>query len=218
MTKKITRGFIYGLLVSMILIALYLWIQILITGIDPTKRLTSHIATMVLSLSTLIYGVYLKKGLHRFVFTFSTIYIFFAVFLGSTLNFYNLYESIHYDKLIHVYFGYSATLVGLVFISRLEFYQAIKLKHVLIFIFSFSLMIAACWELLEFASDQLFSTTTQGRPQMTLEGIYSVDVGETMFDIIANLIGTLIFMASYSIEKRFKKTFFMKRILSILSE
>src|SRR5690606_7647505 len=191
---------------------------ILVTGMDPTKRLTSHVATIILSLLTLVYGIYFRKGLHRFVFTFSTIYIFFAVFLGSTLNFYNLYESIHYDKLIHVYFGYSATLVGLVFISRLEFYQTFKLKHVLIFIFSFSLMIAACWELLEFTSDQLFSTTTQGRPQMTLEGIYSVDVGETMFDIVANLIGTLIFMASYSIEKRFKKTFFMKRILSILSE
>ncbi len=202
----------------MLITALSLLIYIYATGIDPNKRLTSHFATITLSLLPIVFYMLYKQKVNLFLLTFYTIYICIAVFLGSSLNFYNMYESLHYDKLVHVYFGYSSALVGLYALIKTKNFDGKSLFFLLMFIFSFAMMIAAVWEIFEFTSDRLIGSVTQGRPVMSIEGLPLVDVGETMFDIIANLIGAVLFMIQLSFYHKIKKAGIMKFMITELSK
>lgn len=219
MTNKKTILFVSLLLNAVMLItALSLLIYIYATGIDPNKRLSSHYATIALSLAPMIIYVLYKQRVNLFLLSFYTIYIFIAVFLGSALNFYNMFESIHYDKLVHAYFGYSSALLGLYVLIKTKNFDGKSLFFILLFIFSFAMMIAAVWEIFEFTTDQLFGTVTQGRPVMSIEGLPLVDVGETMFDIIANLIGAVLFMLQLTIYHQRKKAGIMNFMITELSK
>jgi hypothetical protein len=97
----------------MFVTALSLAVMIFVTSDDPTKRLSSHFATMALTLLPTILHFSLKNKLNLFLYVFAALYVFIAVFLGSSLNFYNTYGNLNYDKIVHVFFGYSSALVGL---------------------------------------------------------------------------------------------------------
>jgi|SRR5690606_8362128 len=216
--KKFVVGFTYILNSMMLVTAMILLTMILLTGVDPTKRLTSHIATICFTLIPMLIRLLTKGKFNLFLYLYTAVYVFLAVFLGSSLNFYNLYENIHYDKLIHVFFGYSSALIGLYILIKTNKLNNSNYIFSLLFIFSFAMMISAVWEMFEFASDSLFGTFTQGKPQLIIGGGTSTDVGETMFDIIANFVGAIVFILEYMLFIKTKKTPIMKFMISELSK
>lgn len=204
------------LLTAMFIITFVLMLNILITGSDPLKRFSSHLATMSLTLIAIIIIFIFKTKINVFLYSFFTVYIFLAVFLGSSLNFYNTYENLNYDKLIHVYFGYASALIGLYLFIKFKQFEQSTLLYMIVFVFSFSMMVAGVWELFEFSSDQLFHTVTQGKPLESIYGTFLVDVGETMFDMISNLIGTIILIIPLVLERKYKNTLITKSIINAL--
>jgi len=216
--KKFVVGFTYILNLMMLVTAIILMTMILITGVDPAKRLSSHVATIALTFLPMLIYTFKKEKLNLFLYLFTAIYVFIAVFLGASLNFYNMYEHINYDKLVHVFFGYSSTLIGLYILIKTNKLNTSSLFFNLLFLFSFAMMISAVWEIFEFSSDQFFHTTTQGRPQVIVGGGSLVDVGETMFDIISNLIGALIFMLQLTWYYKTKKAPIMNFMINELSK
>jgi hypothetical protein len=79
-------------------------------------------------------------------------------------------------------------------------------------------MISAVWEIIEFSSDRFFGTVTQGDPLDVIGGGSATDVGETMFDIIANFIGAIIFMIQYTFHHKTKKAPIMNFMINELSK
>lgn len=214
--KRIFITFSIACLLTMFTITFILASIILTTGYDPFKRFSSHLATMGISLILLLFTWFFRKKINTFLLTFATVYVFLAVFLGSSLNFYNYYEYLNYDKIIHVYFGYSSAILGLYAFIKFKQYTQSSVLYMIFFIFSFSMMIAAMWEISEFSSDQFFHTITQGYPREVIDGSFVVDVKETMFDMIANLIGTILFLIGLTLEKTKKNTLITKQIVRAL--
>lgn len=204
--------------VLMFVVAFYLLIYVLATGDDPNGRLLSHFATTTLTALPLITYAVLKEKTNVFLLVFYTFYVFVAVFLGASMNFYNQFENINYDKLIHVFFGYTTAVLGLIVLIKTDKLNHSSLFFNLLFLFSFGMMIEAVWEMLEFSMDQLLGSTTQGVPVLGFNGKYLVDVGETMFDIISNFIGVLIFMIQFAVYTKTKKAPIMHFMIRELSK
>ncbi len=217
-TTKIITYLTLLLNLVMFVTALSLAVMIFVTSDDPTKRLSSHFATMALTLLPTILHFSLKNKLNLFLYVFAALYVFIAVFLGSSLNFYNTYGNLNYDKIVHVFFGYSSALVGLYILLQTKKLNSSSLFFNLLFLFSFALMISAVWEIFEFSSDRFFGTVTQGDPLDVIGGGSATDVGETMFDIIANFIGAIIFMIQYTFHHKTKKAPIMNFMINELSK
>ncbi len=217
-TIKIITVITLLLNIAMFLTALGLSLYILITGEDPTKRLSSHFATMALTLLPSLLHFSFKKKLNLFLYVFVALYVFIAVFLGSSLNFYNTYGNLNYDKIVHVFFGYSSALIGLYILLQTKKLNSSSLFFNLLFLFAFAMMISAVWEMFEFSSDRLFGTVTQGDPLDVIGGGSATDVGETMFDIIANFIGAIIFMLQFILHHKTKKAPIMNFMINELSK
>src|SRR5690606_21620798 len=130
----------------------------------------------------------------------------------------NQFENINYDKLIHVFFGYTTAVLGLIVLIKTNKLNQSSLFFNLLFIFSFGMMIEAVWEMLEFSMDQLLGSTTQGVPVLGFNGKYLVDVGETMFDIISNFIGVLIFIIQFTFYTKTRKAPIMSFMIRELSK
>ncbi len=202
--------------IIVVLISIYLIIETYITKNDPYDRLSSHYASAIISFLPILYLLIFKKDSNPFIVGLSTIYIFLAVFLGASLNFYNLYGNIHYDKLIHVFMGYCSALIGLFILIKSKSIISLKTPITILFIFSFALMIAGIWEMLEFSKDMITGSEVQGKRLLTISGIEVIDVGETIFDMIANLTGAIIFSLQYLFHQKTKKCYLMKFYLHYL--
>ncbi|WP_050613824.1 hypothetical protein [Bacillus testis] len=108
-------------------------------------------------------------------------FIFVSVGLGT---FGGMYSVNHFDDFLHVtsgiWLGYGAWLVMNYMIGQ-ERAESLPKPFIAFYIIVCGLAIAGAWELMEFAGDQLFSFTAQGR-----------DPKDTMFDMIDGLCGATI--------------------------
>ncbi|MFA5692190.1 MAG: DUF2238 domain-containing protein [Acholeplasmataceae bacterium] len=220
MTKKEKVILYLIILINLVMIigSGYLLIQVYITNNDPYDRLSSHFATIIISLLPILYIFIKKKDSNLFVVSLGTVYIFLAVFLGASLNFYNLYENINYDKLIHVLMGYVSALIGLGILIKTGSHNKLSPWIVILFVFSFALMISAVWELLEFSKDMITGSEVQGKRLITISGKEAIDVGETMFDILSNFIGALLFSLQYLFYRKTNKSYLMNFYFETLSK
>src|SRR5690554_6174185 len=216
--EKITLALMILINLVMIIISGYLLIQVYLTGKDLDDRLSSHYATIIISLLPIIYIFIKKKDSNIFIVSLGTIYIFLAVFLGASLNFYNLYGKFNYDKLIHVLMGYVSALIGLAILLKTNSHNKLSPLMTVLFVFSFALMISAIWELLEFSKDMLTGSEVQGKRLLTTSGKEVIDVGETMFDIISNFVGATIFSLQYLFHRKTNKSYLMNFYLNSLSK
>ena len=94
-----------------------------------------------------------------------------------------------YDKLLHTLSGAFFTFLGLICYALLKPERSIRKEEfpaAAVFSFSFSMMIAACWEIYEYA----ISLFTSLDPQNVL----TTGVHDTMQDMIVCLAGTLLFL------------------------
>ncbi|MPW26446.1 hypothetical protein GC105_11660 [Alkalibaculum sp. M08DMB] len=121
------------------------------------------------------------------------IYIYAAVFLGSTNGFYSVFW--WWDKMLHGLSGLIFGNIGFFIVSYLNSNKKINIKlspgFVALFSFCFAIAIGAIWEIYEYTIDYFFNTTMQ-----------NASLDDTMSDIILDTIGALIIsIAGYYQEK-----------------
>lgn len=121
--------------------------------------------------------------------TMLQIQIFISIFLGTTLNFYELISE--FDFFLHISFGIVASVLSIPFIkfftSKLNLdINKTHILFIIFIIFCFSTTCGTLWEIYEFSVDKLFRLNTQNNSLL-----------DTMSDIIANAIGTIFFCIIY---------------------
>lgn len=123
------------------------------------------------------------------------IYIFFAHFLGSILNFYYLIPG--YDKVMHFLSGMLSAFIALILLVHMKHYKKRDLFFTILFVIAITLSIASLWEFYEFTFDNLFGKDAQN--------VVATGVSDTMWDMIMAFLGSIIVIILYIREVRRKK-------------
>jgi hypothetical protein len=109
-------------------------------------------------------------------------FIFITLFLGHIGRFYD--HIIFWDKFVHLQSGILLGATGFVLVYLLNDNPKSKLNlspfFLAVFAVAFSLAMGALWEIVEFAGDGIFGSSWQ------------INNADTMWDLIADLIGALI--------------------------
>lgn len=120
------------------------------------------------------------------------IYIILTILIGIELSL--IKNTLWYDKIIHFYFGLLAAIFGFFLLK----YKNINLKQNLwfniLFIMSFVLLLATCWEFLEYFLDKLLTMNNQRTKQ--------TGVNDTMLDLLVAFLGSILISFSYFIEQK----------------
>lgn len=119
--------------------------------------------------------------------TIYLIFVFFAHFLGSIINFYHLI--MYYDKVMHLLSGLLSALLGFVLLVKMKHYKKKNILFTIIFVIAFTLSIAVLWEFYEFTADNLFSKDAQN--------VLTTGVDDTMWDMIMAFFGSIIVTFEY---------------------
>lgn len=130
------------------------------------------------------------------------IYIFMAHFLGSIIDFYHRFNN--YDKLMHFSSGILTAFTGVYLMSLLKTYNSKKNVFNIIFIISFTTLVAFSWELFEFTCDNLFSKDAQN--------VLTTGVSDTMWDMIVAFLGSVLVSILYTIEVKTKIKLLITRL------
>ena len=110
-------------------------------------------------------------------------FVFFASFLGSCFDFYNLIR--WYDDFLHLWSGIICCQVGFAVTKHLleptEPLNSKKKWFVMLFVFFLTMGCASVWEILEFGADNLLGLNMQAG-----------GLSDTCFDMLDALIGCLL--------------------------
>lgn len=124
------------------------------------------IGMLVLTFILTFYNWFLKKvfkiNLNIYSRILLSLLIFLAQCLGTTLNFYDLYDN--WDLIVHFIFGIVMFIVGYDIFSNLDKrYCDIKLnkKIKIIFTILFALSVGSIWEMYEYSVDGILNLDTQ---------------------------------------------------------
>lgn len=127
--------------------------------------------------------------------TMYLIFVFFAHFLGSIVNFYDLIPG--YDKIMHFISGMLSAFIALLLLIKLKQYKKMNLLFTVIFMIATTLSIAALWEFYEFISDYIFSKDAQN--------VMTTGVSDTMWDMLMAFLGSVLISIQYWCEVKRKK-------------
>lgn len=138
--------------------------------------------------------------------TIYLIYVFGAHFLGSIVNF---YATVYwFDTLMHFISGILTAFMALYVLYLFHQYDRKSFGYTLFFMFSFSVMMAGCWEFFEFFSDLV----SGGNVQHSLE----TGVFDTMKDMLMGTLGCLLMIClygyEYSVSRKGVFYYFMKEL------
>ncbi len=166
------------------------------------KNLIILSITPVMLLPYLI-NLFLKEKIEEEIIFVYLIFIFFAHFLGTILNFY--YKISIYDKLMHGISGIMTSILAIIILIKSKCLKQNPLWVNILFIISVTLSIAALWEFFEFINDNIFSKDAQK--------VLTTGVDDTMTDMIMAFIGSIIFSILYLIENKAKKSFLINKFI-----
>ena len=132
------------------------------------------------------------------------LFIFIAHFLGVIVN---LYSSIYWlDKFVHFASGIMTSLAAIYILIKNKYSKKVILN--VLFIISFSMLIASCWEIFEYTASQYFNVDPQ---KVLLTG-----VNDTMGDLIVALLGSLLVSISYYFENKNNVNLCIKRFEKLI--
>lgn len=134
------------------------------------------------------------------------IFMILAQFLGSVINLYNL--TWWYDLFAHFLSGVLTAALALVILNWFGVYKDKNVGFNVLFIISFTLMVASLWEFLEFGTDTFTTMNVQ----------HSIETGvkDTMEDMLVAFVGSLIISFIYLLESKFLKKGMLKKIINNL--
>ena len=161
------------------------------------------IGMLVLTFILTFYNWFSKKvfkiNLNIYSRILLSLLIFLAQCLGTTLNFYDLYDN--WDLIVHFIFGIVMFIVGYDIFSNLDKrYCDIKLNKKIKIIFSilFALSVGSIWEMYEYSVDGILNLDTQ----RTGELIGRMAIKGTMTDLFSPTIGTLLTVIMFLIANK----------------
>ncbi len=157
-------------------------------------------ASIVITINALyiiqkIFKVKINDGLIFFYILF----IFIAHFLGVTCELYN--KIYWFDKFSHFISGILTSFVAIYILVKSKCDK--KILFNILFIISFSLAIAAFWEVFEYLASYYFNVDPQ---KVVMTG-----VTDTMGDIIVALLGTVLVSICYYYENILKYNLIVKK-------
>lgn len=118
------------------------------------------------------------------------IFIFIAHFLGVIVN---LYKQIYwFDKFVHFLSGIISSVFAIYILFMVKIKKNIAFN--ILFIISFSMLIASCWEIFEYIVSCIFNVDPQ---RIKLTG-----VSDTMGDIIVAFLGSILVAIYYYFNNR----------------
>lgn len=199
--KKITLNEI-GLIVSLLFA--------LVTGILFAVLQNFYSGFRLLMLFVYVALVFVPYILKLFKLSFPKyINILYWIFLAiSTLlgTIYDMYDIIpYYDVVIHAISGVLLAGFAQYYIEKKEGNKDLKLFTKFLFMLGFAVIVGILWECWEFVSDGVFSLNSQRYANESgVDFVGRNALMNTMFDLIADFVGGLIYATIYVIVKRNK--------------
>ena len=154
-----------------------------------------------------IINCFIKNKIDEEIILIYLVFIFFAHFLGTILNFY--YKIKIYDKLMHGISGIMSSVLAVVILAKTKSIKNNSLWMKILFIISITLTIASMWEFFEFTCDNIFSKDAQ---RVMLTG-----VDDTMLDMIYAFFASIIFSIIYIIEEKLKLKLLITKFIEKIS-
>lgn len=172
-------------------------------NIGANDRLLSDITVPLVFLLPRIFSKIFKFKITDNMEFVYVIFIILAHFFGSVVNLYN--KVWWYDLFAHFLSGILTAILSLVIMNFLGVYSDKNRLFNVIFIISFTLMIASLWEFLEYGADTFL--------KMNVQHSIETGVSDTMEDMLVAFLGSIIVSIFYIIEgKKTKKGFLRKAI------
>lgn len=172
-------------------------------NIGANDRLLSDITVPLVFLLPRIFSKIFKFKITDNMEFVYVIFIILAHFVGSVVNLYN--KVWWYDLFAHFLSGILTAILSLVIMNFLKVYNDKNKLFNVIFIISFTLMIASLWEFLEYGADTFL--------KMNVQHSIETGVSDTMEDMLVAFLGSIIVSILYIIEsKKTKKGFLRKAI------
>lgn len=195
--------------VNKLWLLLYLFIMFYQLIVNGTKVALSKNLT-VLSIIIVVLGPYLIKKVFKYKMSEELKFLYFSfIFVALILGcIYNFYRTISwFDLFAHFLSGIMTSIVALIILKRFNLLKKNLLFFDMIFIVSFTLLIASCWEFFEFFSDKIFKSDCQW--------VLLTGVDDTMGDMLISSLASIIFsLVFYILIRRDSKT--LKRIDNML--
>lgn len=172
-------------------------------NIGANDRLLSDITVPLVFLLPRIFSKIFKFKITDNMEFVYVIFIILAHFVGSVVNLYN--KVWWYDLFAHFLSGILTAILSLVIMNFLKVYNDKNKLFNVIFIISFTLMIASLWEFLEYGADTFL--------KMNVQHSIETGVSDTLEDMLVAFLGSIIVSILYIIEsKKTKKGFLRKAI------
>ncbi len=175
-------------------------------NIGQNDRLASDVTVPLVLLLPRIFKRILKLNINDEMEFIYIIFIVLAHFLGSVVN---LYKYIWwYDLFAHFLSGMLTSILALVIMNWMGVYKEKNVTFNIIFIISFTLMVASIWEFFEYGADTFLKLNVQ----------HSIETGvsDTMEDMLVAFLGGMIVSIIYFIEEKKIKNGFIKKAVSTL--
>lgn len=158
------------------------------------RLLSSLSIVLVLFIPRILAKILKSKVLNTLEFIY-IIFIFLAQFLGSVVN---LYSKIWwYDLFMHFLSGIFTAVIALFVLKWFGLYKEKNKSFNIVFIISFSLMVASLWEFGEFFAYNLFG--------MDVQHHLTTGVFDTMQDMLVAFLGSIIISCYYSVPRNMLK-------------
>lgn len=203
MKKKETLNKIIITLVS-IASLLFLFFGNHETGLYKTLIILSIIPVMLLPY---LFEKITKIEIEPIIKTLYLVFLFFAYFLGSIINFYYIIKP--YDKIMHFISGVVTAFLALIILVKIKKYDAKHPWFNILFMILVTLAIASLWEFFEFTNDNIFGKDAQK--------VLTTGVDDTMGDMIAAFIGSVLLSILYKVELATHKKLFVTKFLEKLN-
>lgn len=194
-TSKKTKIFrICNIILSIICLSITLTILIYdaVTNFD-IKRFVKAGGLLIVFVIPYLIELIFKRRFGNLTLFIYTLFIVISGLLGALFVMGNYIP--FYDKISHTLYGYLACYIGLYLATT----SNIKSKHsiltVSLFCVMFSISTHVLWEIWEYTFDTLGGFTMQGKKVFGVAPL----VTDTMFDIIVNLFGAVVFAMHYQI-------------------
>jgi hypothetical protein len=168
------------------------------------KHFAASLFTLTVSFLPLLLEKWLRVKLPSLLQVTYVGFVFASFFAGEVLYMYSRIWP--WDDAMHFMSGFLIGLGAILWLAELarrNKQYLIPVGFEALFVFCLSVMIITLWEIVEFSSDEIFGTFSQGG-----------DLFDTMMDLIYGSIGSLVMAVLWVVHKSGRRVILLSRIIS----